>query len=498
MRKIKDKRSKLKKQSRGDILVSVLVFAAIAVTVTTGMVNWGTTILTSLRTATAKEQAFQIAEAGVDYYRWHLAQSPTDYQDGTNHAGPYYHNFYDKDGNLIGSYSLAITPPLIGSTRVVITATATTTANPGVTKIIQSVLAQPSLAQYATVANDYLRFGAGTSVYGPILANGGIHFDGIAYNVISSAQNTSTDPDTGLTEWGVWTAVSPADPQPPTPVTNHPAVFTAGRQFPAPASDFAGLTLNLQQLQTVAAPGGVCAAPSCWASSGVQGYHMVLNTNDTYTMYKVTALQPAPTSCANDLSQTEWGTWSIKVNAAGAYTGQTLVGTYTFPAKGIIFVSDNLWIDGQINSARLTIASAILPDPGATLEPNITINSNLLYTNSDATDVLGLIAQGNVNVGLISPDSLTVDGALVAENGRVGRFYYDTDCKVNGTNYYTRSTITLVGMIATALRYGFAYTDNTGYGIRNITYDGNLLYSPPPSFPLASTQYQTVSWKQLQ
>jgi hypothetical protein len=53
-------------------------------------------------------------------------------------------------------------------------------------------------------------------------------------------------------------------------------------------------------------------------------------------------------------------------------------------------------------------------------------------------------------------------------------------------------------MIATDFRYGFAYTDNTGYDNRNLNYDGNLLYSPPPSFPLASTQYQTVSWKQLQ
>ncbi len=29
-----------------------------------------------------REMAFQIAEAGVNYYRWHLAHNKTDYKDG--------------------------------------------------------------------------------------------------------------------------------------------------------------------------------------------------------------------------------------------------------------------------------------------------------------------------------------------------------------------------------------------------------------------------------
>lgn len=483
---------------RGDILVSVLVFAAIAVTMITGLTNWGATTLSSLRTALAKEQTFQIAEAGIDYYRWHLAQYPNDYKDGTDYTGTYYHDFYDKDGERIGSYALTITPPVTGSTKVTITSTATTSANPNVKRIIQSVLAQPSLAKYATVSNDNLRFGAGTNVYGTIVANGGIRFDGTAFNVIQSAKNTYTDPDTGQTRWGVWTSVSPADPAPPGAIVNNPAVFTAGRQFPVPSTDFVGLTLNLQQLQTLALTNGACSAPSCWSPSSAEGYHMVLNTNDTYTMYKVTALQSAPSGCTNDLSQARWGTWSIRVNSSGSYTGQTLIGTYAFPANGVIFVEDDLWVDGAINTARLTIVAGVLPDPGSSAQPNITVNKDLTYTNTDDRDVIGLIAQGNLNVGLLSDDDLTIDAALIAENGRVGRYYYDNSCRVNSTNYYTRNNLTLVGMIATALRYGFAYTDGTGYVNRNITYDGNLLYSPPPSFPLASTQYETVSWKQIQ
>jgi hypothetical protein len=81
----------------------------------------------------------------------------------------------------------------------------------------------------------------------------------------------------------------------------------------------------------------------------------------------------------------------------------------------------------------------------------------------------------------------------MAQNGFVGRYYYRSYC---GTEYM-RSTLNLFGMIGTNQRYGFAYTDNTGYDIRNLTYDANLLYAPPPSFPLSTNQYEIISWKEI-
>ena len=52
-------------------------------------------------------------------------------------------------------------------------------------------------------------------------------------------------------------------------------------------------------------------------------------------------------------------------------------------------------------------------------------------------------------------------------------------------------------MIASSQRYGFAYTDGTGYQTRNLVYDTNLLYGPPPSFPLTTDSYEVLSWKEL-
>ena len=487
----------------GDILLSVLIFAAIAVTITIGFVNWGAAMLSGIRTLQVKEQALQIAEAGVDYYRWHLAQSPTDYTDGTTTPGPYYHDFYDKNDNRIGAFSLTITPPPNGSTKVIITSVGTTTANPTIVRKIQAILAEPSLAQYAVVANNYMRFGSGTVVNGPVASNRGIHFDGVANNIVSSALATDTDPDTGLTEWGVWTAVGPADPQPPTAIAanaHNTDVFLAGRQFPTPAFPFSGLSVNLNNLHTIAnnnVVGGACTTSTgpCWKASGTNGYYIHLNTNNTYDIYKVTALQSAPSGCTTD-NTPQWGPWSYK-------TLSSKIGTYSIPITGVIFVEDNIWVDGanvgQSINTRVTIAAAAsISNMSSTTGSNITVNNNLTYAFHDGSSVVGLIAQANINVGLMSSDTLQVDAALVAETGRIGRYYYSSNCSMSGTDYSTRTQLTLNGMIATAFRYGFAYTDGTGYSTRDLNYDSNLLYSPPPSFPLASTQYQTVSWKQIQ
>jgi hypothetical protein len=476
-------------QSKGLVLVNVLVFGVIVILVTTSLVTWATSVLKNTRQLSHKEQAFQAAEAGIDYYRWHLAHYPADYKDGTATTtnGPFIHNFNDKDGNLIGHYELTITPPLTGSTVVTVKSKGTVIDEPNLYRSIQTKLAIPSFAKYAVVANDIMRFGSGTEIYGPIHSNNGIHFDGIAHNIVTSALTKYKDTDVSSSwyQFGVYTTVSPTelnqDSTPPTTVPSRPDVFIAGRQFPVAVVDFAGITSDLAQMKSNAQSGG-----RYFSSSGSRGYHIVLKTNDTFDIYKVTSLTTPSSNCQNDNpSQSGWGTWSIQ--------DQTFLANYAMPSNGVIFVEDHVWVDGQINTARVTIASGVFPDNSST-RTNIIVNNDLKYTNYDGQDAIALIAQGNFNVGLSSLDTLRIDAAIIAQNGRVGRHYYSNRC---GTGY-TRSTLTLYGMIATNTRYGFAYTDNTGYTTRNINYDGNLLYAPPPSFPLTSNQYSTISWEEVQ
>ena len=473
-------------KQKGIIIINVLIFAVIAITVTIALVNWGATVLKSTRNLSAREQAFQIAEAGIEYYRWHLAHAPTDFKDGTNDSGPYVHEFKDADGDVIGQYSLTITPPPVGSTVVKVKSEGTVTADPTVKRTLQATLAVPSLAKFAVVANNDMRFGEGTEIFGPVHSNGGIRFEGVAHNIVTSSKSTYNDPDDGVStqRFAVYTTVSPQDPNPPASVPSRPDVFIAGRQFPVQNFDFNGLTIDLSSMKSQAQTDG-----RYFANSGKSGYRIVLKTNDTFDLYKVTSLQGTPNNCDNVLDQGNWGTWSIK--------NQSLVGNYSFPANGIIFVEDHVWVEGKINGARLTIAAGRFPD-NVEHRKSITINNDLSYTHYDGTDVIALIAQNDLNIGLFSEDDLNIDAALVAQNGRVGRFYYESSCRSGGTNYYVRDSVTLYGMIGTNERYGFAYTDGTGYDVRNITYDGNLLYGPPPSFPLTSDQYQTISWEEIQ
>ncbi len=468
---------------KGYILVNVLVFAVIAIIVTTSLTNWAAVMLKSSQRLSYKEQAFQIAEAGIDYYRWHLSHDSTDYKDGTATTtnGPFIHDFVDKDGVVIGHFALTITPPPVGSTLIKIKSKGTVLIDPDVSRTIQVTLAIPSFAKFAVVASDIMRFGAGTEIFGPIHSNEGIRFDGIAHNQVTSSKSKYVDPDNGTSQrFGVYTTDSPTDPSPPAAVPNRPDVFMAGRQFPVAVVDFVGIISDLSNMKADAIANG-----RYFSASGAQGYNIVLKTNDTFDLYKVTSLRSAPNGCNNSQSQTGWGTWSIN--------NRTLINNYPLPANGIIFVEDHVWVDGQINSARVTIAAGKFPDALATRK-DIIVNKDLLYTNYDGQDTIALVAQGNVTVGFYSDDSLKIDAALIAQNARVGRFYYS---QASCGTYATRSDITLYGMLGTNKRYGFAYTDDTGYGVRNITYDSNLLYAPPPSFPLTSNQYSILSWEEI-
>lgn len=474
----------------GQVSLALLVFCALTVIVMGGFATWAASFLNMSLRDFNRTLAFSIAESGIEYYRWHLAHAPTDYQDGTNDEGPYTHNYYDKSGSLIGTFTLDIVPPAVGSNVVTITSTGRLIGDPSIEKVIRVKLGISSLARYAMITNTDVRFGEGTEVFGEIFSNAGIRFDGIAHNLVQSAVPSYNDPDHGgQDEFGVHTHVSPLDPQPPTAVPSRPDVFMAGRNFPVPANDFQSITQDLADIRTSAIGAGVYAT-----SSGVYGYDIVLNPDDTYQMYKVTALVPPPNGCTNTSNQPGWGTWSIQ--------SETLFRSGTIPVNGIFYLEDHVWVRGSVNTARVTIASGRFPDNAAT-RTNITINEDITYTNHDGQDVIALIAQNNINVGLISADNLEIDAALLSQHGRVGRFYYQPPTGSTGNTSkcgptVVRDVLTLFGMLGSNLRYGFGYTDITGYTTRNIVYDVNLLFSPPPEFPLQGNEYVQVSWEEVQ
>lgn len=369
---------KNKFNQKGQIIILALIMPIIFIVALTATISWSASIYRVASVSQNKELAFQIAEAGANYYRWHLAHSPSDYKDGTGQPGPYVHDFVDKDDPsvVIGRYSLEITPPELGSTIVKIKSVGYTLNKPDVKKTVLLTVGKPSFAKYAVVANNDMRFGEGTEIFGPIQVNGGIRFDGLAHNLVSSTRADYDDLDhIGANEFGVHTHrnIPPATgvnsafralEGPPNIMQNRPDIFLAGREVGVPVVSFTALSSDLASMKNKAANrivfeinitdngtgytstptveitgggganatatavvnggkvvalnitnngtgytsapsvafiggGGINASATAVVthgfyqpSSGEQGYHIILKTDNTFDLYKVTQVRP--------------------------------------------------------------------------------------------------------------------------------------------------------------------------------------------------------------
>ena len=454
------------KKTRGEMLIYLLIVVFLfSVMMLPVISNVGLEFKAGVA-AQNRELALQIAEAGVNYYQWHLAHFSTDYQDGTGAAGPYVHPYVDTDtGATIGQFSLTITPPATGSTIVLIQSTGWTTANPSVTRTVTARYGIPSLALYSFLSNDIIWIGNTETINGKMQSNGGIRFDGTANAPIMSAKSTYTcDTNQGSpcphTENGVWGSAS--------------ATTKSFWQFPVSAVDFSALTSNLSTLKASAQASGMYLPPS-----NANGYSLVFNSAGTVSVYKVTSLVSEPSGYdVNGLAHNE----NID------YSARTLQYTVAIPSNGIIYVEDDVWVEGTVHG-RAMVAAAKLPYSPSSA-PTIYIPDDIVYTAKNGTDVLGLLAQDDVVVTYNAPTSLEVDAAMIAQNGSAQFFDY---------NGMVKSDITVYGSIMTFGQWTWSWVNGSGsivsgYTTTSDTYDNNLLYGPPPGFPLSSSGYQQLSW----
>ncbi|MBU0597690.1 hypothetical protein KKF61_01685 [Patescibacteria group bacterium] len=497
------------KSTTGSIYIPVLIIITLFVSLSTLALTYVVSRAKLSNQEKFREISFQIAEAGIEYYRWHLAHDRDDFQDGTGAPGPYVHEYSDADGSVLGQFSLDITPPPVGSTVATIESSGSTTEKPNLKKIISAVLGRPSFTNFAVVANDNMRFGEGTEVYGPIHSNYGIRFDGLAHNVVSSSEIDYNDPDHGGgNEWAVHTHLSPTDPLPPTAMPSRPDVFEVGREVDVGGVSFTSISGEFDDLQAEAAANGIYLT-----DSNAEGYRVHFRTDHKVEIYRVTGQQ----TCQKYTCFWTWcwwtnysstNLWSVGTEETFNYGGESS-DNLNMPTNGLIFIEDDVWVDGQINGDRVTVVAAKTPYSSG--NANIINNNDLLYTNYDGTDAIGLLAQDNVYAGFFSEDDLRVDAALIAQKGRVGRLYYPSasgDFNPAGCNQnYSRDTFTNFGAIGTNERYGYAWTGSSytcddghtqgsGYCTRNLLYDDEFYFSPPPFFP-ATDQFRIITWEEV-
>lgn len=452
--------------TRGTMLMYVLIFGSVAFTIiVTGVASYGLFEHRASQRLHRREMAFHIAEAGINYYRWHLAHNPTDYQDGTGQPGPYVHTYSDKDGNVIGSFSLEIDPPLAGSSVATIRSTGWTVWEPRTQRTLQVRVGFPALTDYTFLSNGNMNFSATSNVSGKIHSNGGIRFDGTTNSWVESAQSTYQY-QPGQWRNGVWGSGGPS------------SFF----RYPVPAIDFYAVSADLSALRTEAMNSGVHIT-----SSGQEGWHIVFNSS-TFDLYRVTSRD-----CYYGQGRWRWRRWVGWYWSGNTYCydigNETFVSTQSIPANGAIFVEDELWVEGTVGG-RVSLGVGEFP----VQQPyhRIYVTGNLVYNQRGGTDVTGLMAQGDVLIPYEVPDVMSIDGALLSQFGSVHRPYYYNNVKTSlsifgAQIYYTPGGMKWVNGWGNVI---------SGFTDTYYTYDGNLRYYPPPGFPVGNT-YNLISWEEL-
>jgi hypothetical protein len=445
--------SQLKKNKRGGLLIYVMIFGSVAFTlIISGVAGYAIFENKASNRKHQRDMAFHIAEAGVNYYRWHLAHNPTDYTDGTGEEGPYVHEYYDKDNNLIGYYSLVIDEPLSGSSVATVRSTGYTVIQPDSTRTIQVRVGFPALTDYTFLSNAGMNFSFTTVVHGAVHSNGEIRFDG---------------------ETDSW-------------VDSHIRVYGGGGpksfwRYPVPSIDFYSVTADLANIRDSADDEGIHLT-----SSGQEGWHIVF-AGDNFDLYRVTSRD-----CyyGEGRWRRRWGGWYWQGNVYCYDIGnETFVQNYTIPDNGAVFVEDDLWVEGVIDG-RVGIGVGSFPVQNP--YHNIMIADNITYTAQASDDVLGLLSQGEIIVPYEVPDDMTIHAAMLSQFESIHRPYYISDVK---------SSLTIFGSQISYEGGGWKWVNGWGNVISGFedtvhSYDGNLKYFPPPGFPVGTT-YELISWEEL-
>ncbi len=472
--------------SRGSALVYGLVIMTVVLILLTSIIGFVASQTKYALTVHTREQAFQIAEAGIHFYKWYLAhntdgRTTSQIQNFWTSGGAYgvgsvYEaEYFDPSGGAIGKYQITVTPPSTGSTVVTVRSVGIAYKDAGAPRTIEVRFRRPSWSEYIVLSNAITRFGVGTETFGKIHSNYGIRFDGLAHNLVTSSVAQYNDPDhVGGDELGVHTHVNappgsgvndafrPAE-APPATLPSRPDVFEGGRQTGVATVDFNGVLGDLSYIKSVAQAG---TNGSKYFDNAHQGRHIILKANGNFDIRTVQSFN----SSTNEIN-----------NYSGGWA------TYPIPNEGVIFVENHVWLEGTINGKRTTIVAANLTSSAL---KDVYIGKDIRYTNYDCSDMLGIIGQSDVMIYENSETDLRIDGALLAQTDRVGRPNYGQSDHKN--------VITIYGAIASNQRYGFAWTNgvnNWGYTTRNLLYDNNLLYCPPPYFPVG-TQYEMDLWEE--
>lgn len=482
-----------------------------------------------VKTNTKRQQAFNVAEAGINYYLWHLAHSSTDFKDGqstpttpdpTLGYGPYTHDYYDINQKKQGTFTLWIKPQGNGSTIATVRSIGTI-ANSNITRTIDAKIGASSFASYGLVSDSAFWFGNTETADGPVHSNQGIRLDGPNNDEATSANATYVPPGSlggdGSSHPGVWCSSSVTSP------VNCNTRSKSDWHYPVTSVDFNQVSSNLCDIKKAAFAADSATSSLANLSNACsqtpntrtaaylpqratngsfslsRGYLIELNNSGTYNLYTVNS---------------ETDTNSTYTSALG----ESLVSSnITIPSSGVIFSEDNVWIrSNPTYHGRVTIGAGRL---ATNYNATISIADDLAYSVKDGSDAIGLVAEGDVLIAPYAPPAsgnftFELDAALLSQTGDVKYPLYYRSSSSRCTRGWVNSNqkLNFYGSIATRQSWTWSwligshcgdsvYSSSAGYyisGFLNNTtsYDYNMLYAPPPYYPITGG-YEVLSFREV-
>lgn len=455
-------------RNRGSISIFVLIMGLVFSITIGALVMFGSVHYTSSRRLQSQQLAIGVAESGINYYRWHLAHDFTDYTDGTNEPGPYIHEYTDpQTGEVVGAYSLDITPPEPGSDVVVVKSTGWVNDNPDIKRTVTARFGPEPLTTYSFLHNSSVWFGQGVVISGEIFTNGGIRMDGTHDSLVKTSKATYTCG----TETGCW------------PPQEKPGIWGNGGpqelwQFPVTPFDFNRIVSDFNTLKQESQNTGIYFAPSNYF-----GHHLVFNANGTVNIYEVLSATSRRGWNADDVCEVLFQT----------ITDEQLVATYNLNDKKLFYFENQVWVEGTV-SGKATVVAAKLPVESYVT--NIWVNNNLIYDVKDGSTVLGLIAQSNVYFAYDIPQDFFVNATMIAQNGRIMRHHYNQAQCSNGSKSI-RQNLEIYGSLISKEKSYWNFSGHggvrSGFINREIIYNQDSLEAPPPYFPTTGT-IKILSW----
>ena len=428
-------------------------------------------------------------------------------------CGPYAHQYVGAAGDIKGEFNLCIKPKKICNKvlGVQIKSFGSTIEFPDVQRGVQVKLASTSIAEYAYLINDGVWAGEDRQIFGKYKSNSGIKMDGINNSLVESAVeggDWKCDDHFGCYFWdcpehctiegfgcrcpGVAGIGGPKDLWRPSELgdENLPSTFP-----------FSGISSTLGDMKTLAQAEGIYYEPS-----GAEGYHLILNSDGTFDMKVITSLERI--KCYS----TENG-WDEICDEKIAFYDSDWDDDLSFRSDcGLMFVEDNLWIEGVVKG-KFTIAA------DATSTTSVIINGNIEYATDppDGSDSLAVITKKNILIPLHSPNEMKIHGVFVAQNGHFGRNHYP-DCKEwkckrwgwfgcrewecdEPYTSWKRDKLMIYGSIVSYGRVGTKWTSggswSSGYNERRNFFDSKLAKDPPPMLPAVSPALEFISWEEV-